>query len=82
MRRYIKLDLINLIEQLLQINETLLKKGRGINSEQIQGIMTDCQQGAVDVGTKIEECEGEGTSAVALLEEYCEKIKLAGCFDA
>ena len=42
MRRYIKLDLINLIEQLLQINETLLKKGRGINSEQIQGIMTDC----------------------------------------
>ena len=74
MRRYIKQDLINLIEQLSNVNETFLKKGNAITVETVQEILTDCQQGAVDVGTKIEECEGEGTNAVAHLEEYCEKL--------
>ena len=74
MRRHIKLDLNNLIEQLLNINEMLLKKRNAISAEQVQEILTECQQGAVDVGTGIEEQEGEGTNAVALLEEYCEKL--------
>lgn len=74
MRRYVKQDLINLIEQLLQVTETFLKKGNAIPVEQVQEILTDCQQGAVDVGTQIEECQGEGTDAVAYLEAYCEKL--------
>ena len=74
MRRHIKLDLNNLIEQLLNVNEMLLKKGNAITIEQAQEILADCQQAAVGVGTKIEECEGEGTNEVMLLEEYCEKL--------
>lgn len=76
MRKYIKTDLCNIIDQLVNVNETLISKGKGVSQEQVQGILTDCQQGAVDVGTKIEEIEGEGTEAVRLLEEYCEKVYL------
>lgn len=76
MRKYIKKDLCNIIEQLASVNETLINKGKGVSQEQVQEILTDCQQGAVDVGNKIEEIEGEGTEAVRLLEEYCEKVYL------
>lgn len=76
MRKYIKTDLCNIIDQLVNVNETLISKGKGVSQEQVQGILTDCQQGAVDVGNKIEEKEGEGTEAVRLLEEYCEKVYL------
>ena len=76
MRKYIKTDLCNIINQLVNVNETLISKGKGVSQEQVQGILTDCQQGAVDVGNKIEEIEGEGTEAVRLLEEYCEKVYL------
>lgn len=76
MRKYLKTDLCKIIEQLSSVNETLLTKGKNVSQVQVQGILTDCQQGAVDVGGKIEEVEGEGTEAVHLLEEYCEKIYL------
>lgn len=76
MRKYIKTDLCNIIEQLASVNETLINKGKDVPQEQVQEILTDCQQGAVDVGNKIEEVEGEGTEAVHLLEEYCEKVYL------
>ena len=76
MRKYIKKDLCNIIEQLASVNETLINKGKGVSQEQVQEILTDCQQGAVDVGNKIEEIEGEGTETVRLLEEYCEKVYL------
>lgn len=76
MRKYLKKDLCKIIEQLTSVNETFIKKGVGLSQEQAQGVLTDCQQAAVEVGGKIEEAEGEGTDAVHLLEEYCEKVYL------
>lgn len=74
MRKFLKDDLCKIIEQLASVNETLIKKGVGVSQEQAQGVLTDCQQAAVEVGEKIEASEGEGTEAVHLLEEYCEKV--------
>lgn len=37
-------------------------------------ILAECQQAAVAVGTNIEQSEGEGHTAVACLEEYCETL--------
>lgn len=37
-------------------------------------LLGDCQQGAISVGTLIEETEGENTQTVRCLEEYCELI--------
>lgn len=76
MRKYIKDDLLKIIEQLHNVNETLLQKGKMISQEQAQSILTDCQQGAVEVGNKIEAQVGEGTEAVRQLEVYCEKMYL------
>lgn len=74
MRKFVKNELCNIIKQLANVNETLLKSGAAISQEQAQGVLTDCQQSAVEIGNKIEECEGEGTESVRLLEEYCEKL--------
>lgn len=74
MRKYVKNQLINIIEQLSNVNETLLKNVSVLAFEQVQSILTDCQQMAVSIGTKIEETEGEGTETVALLEGYCERM--------
>ena len=38
------------------------------------GLLEQCQQGAIGVGTIIDRSEGEGTDEVHLLEEYCEMI--------
>ncbi len=76
MRKYLKNDLCKIMDQLINVNEVLIKKGNTISQENAQGILTDCQQSALDIGTEIEKNEGEGTQAVAFLEEYCEKVYL------
>lgn len=74
MRKFVKNELCNIIKQLANVNEALIKSSTSISQEQVQEILTDCQQSAVAVGNKIEECEGDGTESVRLLEEYCEKL--------
>lgn len=47
------------------------------NAEQIiqeQQILEDSQQLAIDMGTLIEHCKGEGHLTVSILEQFCEKI--------
>ena len=40
----------------------------------LQSILSACQESAITIGEQIEALEGDGTPAVAALEEYCEKI--------
>ena len=59
-----------------EAHETILK---GIDDNDVNTItvcLTDCQNAAVSVGTKIDETEGEGTTTVKALEEYCELLFL------
>ncbi len=37
-------------------------------------LLESCQEGAIDLGTSIEEWEGENVKTIALLEEYCELV--------
>ncbi|MCR5676185.1 MAG: hypothetical protein K6G16_10805 [Lachnospiraceae bacterium] len=39
-------------------------------------LLEQCQQGAIELGTFIDETEGDGTRPVRLLEEYCETLYL------
>lgn len=41
-----------------------------------RGLLADCQEGAVALGNLIEAAEGEGCSAIPLLESYCESLYL------
>ncbi|MDR1571690.1 MAG: hypothetical protein LBS32_04115 [Clostridiales Family XIII bacterium] len=56
--------------QQTQILETL----QSMREAQAAGLYGDCQQAALSVGGFIESVAGEGTRAVALLEEYCELL--------
>jgi hypothetical protein len=44
----------------------------------VMRLLSDCQDGAVQVGNFIEKLEGEGTKPVTLLEEYCESLYRTG----
>ena len=39
-----------------------------------QGLLTDCQDAAIQIGELIEQLDGEGTESVAFLEQYCERL--------
>ncbi len=39
-----------------------------------QGLLTDCQDAAIQIGELIEQLDGEGTEPVAFLEQYCERL--------
>ena len=74
MRKALKNQLAELIALLPEAHETILK---GIDDNDVNTItvcLTDCQNAAVSVGTKIDETEGEGTTTVKALEEYCELL--------
>jgi FkbH-like protein len=57
-------------EQFRQITELL----QTIRDAQSAGLLGDCQDGAISIGEYIESIEGVGTTAVALIEEYCEVL--------
>lgn len=44
--------------------------------DQVLGILGECQNAAIELGTMIEEERGEGTDTVSVLEKYCETIFL------
>lgn len=48
---------------------------RALEEKEISNVLTllaDCQDGAIALGTMIEQSEGEGFLTISLLEEYCE----------
>jgi len=44
------------------------------NGQLVSAILTECQNIAIDIGTFIENEEGEGTASVSELEKYCELL--------
>lgn len=67
--------------QIEQIIDLIIEMHNGINNALNKGdiatavaLLEECQNAAIQMGNSIETSEGEGTRAVALLEEYCEKL--------
>ena len=48
------------------------------NREAIIDLLEQCQEGAIRIGTQIEEMEGEGFITVKYIEDYCEKLYEVG----
>ena len=44
------------------------------NNPTALSLLEQCQQGAIQLGTMIEESEGEGFVTVGMLETYCELV--------
>lgn len=74
-------------DSLLEIMDTLADGMREVRrligscqEETAISLLADCQEAAIAVGSAVEEAEGEGTRAVAVLEELCELIyRCANC---
>ena len=68
---------LDFCEMLGKVNQVL----ESISEEQVDSVLEvleQCQEGAIRIGTQIEEQEGEGFITVKLLEEYCERLYKAG----
>lgn len=74
MRKFVKQEIVNILKTLEKASDTITKVMKKGDADALQNLLADCQDAAIQVGNSIEEAEGEGTQAVAILEEYCEKL--------
>lgn len=72
MRRYIKKQLLEIIDTLAEANQMLRDIFKSGTVKGITNLLADEQDAAISIGDQIEEVEGEGTEAVSSLEKYCE----------
>lgn len=67
-----------LLEEFSVLSESVLKKipafVQNRNLETARQMLEACQNTAIQIGTMLEQKQGEGCAAVSLLEEYCELI--------
>lgn len=74
MRKFQKKQLLDIIGELHILHQKSRDGLSGGEDQTVQGILADCQEAAIQIGEFIENLEGEGTQAVACLEQYCEAL--------
>ena len=74
MRRYVKRQLLELLDTMNDAAGMILETAHKKSIQQFNGLLTDQQEAAVAIGNEIETSEGEGTDVVRLLEAYCELL--------
>ncbi len=72
MRKYHKTQCVDLLSSIEEAHEQVLKFIEKNQINDAVDLLQDCQQGAIQIGTTIDQLEGEGTEAVHILERYCE----------
>lgn len=74
MRRAVKQSLMEIFSTLYEAHnyiKNFIEKGK---NDELQSVFSDCQQTAIQLGSVIEESEGEGFVTVSYLESYCEAV--------
>ena len=74
MRRYQKKAVNDCIHALCQAHEAVRQTMNSENPLSAQGLLSQCQEVAIQLGTMLEEIMGEGYEAVKMLEDYCELV--------
>lgn len=74
MRKNVKAQIENFIELLGQAHHDVAAGIANGDFTTAMQLLIECQDGAISIGTMIEEQEGEGTPTVGILEEYCESV--------
>lgn len=69
-----KNQLLDMIRALSQVHTEIVSLADSGNVDSVIDYLTQCQTVAIDMGTLIENLEGEGTIPVKHLEEYCESL--------
>ena len=74
MRKAHKKLLLEIFDSLHEAHREIKKLMTRGSHEEALALMAQCQDAAVDIGTTIDDLEGDGTSAVKYLEKYCEAL--------
>ena len=74
MDKVLRNQLLEMTELLEEAHQNLKELMRNNNINDAVALLSECQNGAIQLGTAIEESESEGFVTVGILEEYCELI--------
>ena len=74
MSQFLNQQLLSIVDTMEQANEYLLQLFADNKPEEVIGLLTDCQNCAVEIGTKIENVYGETPGIIHALEVYCEYV--------
>lgn len=74
MRKFQKQQILEIITSLYDLQGETTQKLSECEYNTVQTSLGDCQEAAIQIGNVIEQTEGEGTAAVACLEQYCEVL--------
>ena len=74
MRNNTKTEILQALQSLQEMVQEIRITLQNEDYETLSQYLQDCQDMAITIGGVIEESEGEGTSAVKALEEYCESL--------
>ncbi|MCH5281313.1 MAG: hypothetical protein J1E61_07560 [Lachnospiraceae bacterium] len=74
MRKMQKQQVMDFIKLLGQAHDELKKNIEKKDVQAAGNLLMDCQDGAIELGSLIEQTEGEGCVAIAILQDYCEEV--------
>ena len=78
MRRYYQRQLLDIIKTIKEANIMIERFIKKQYYDEALSLLVDCHEGAVNIGNRIEELEGEGIITVTYLEAFCDMIYQAG----
>lgn len=73
-RRFLQRELENFLPLFQEAHRELKKQMDAADSDQVAALFGECQNLAIQLGTRIEEEQGKGHPTVRILEEYCELV--------
>ncbi|MGN0666299.1 MAG: hypothetical protein ACI4KF_07205 [Huintestinicola sp.] len=74
MRKFLKKSILEIFQTMYEAHVSIKEMINEKDFENVQVLLEDCQNTAVQIGTTIEASEGEGFVTVGFLEEYCEAV--------
>ncbi len=74
MRKFVKNNLLEIFGTLYEAHSSVKSLIEQNKYDDALSLLGECQNTAVDIGGVIESSEGEGFSAIHLLEDYCEVV--------
>ena len=74
MRKFLKNNILEIFDTIYQAHNSVKKYVSKKDFHNAVSILEDCQNTAIQIGTIIENSEGEGFVTVRFLEEYCEAV--------
>lgn len=76
MSRTVKKELFATLDTLKKANGFIQTLYQTDNTDALFGLLTDCQEGAIAIGSRMEELYGGGLNCIHALEDYCEALFL------